>query len=65
MGLSIRGEPCEPVAVKESLGWVLSGSFKGKVFASVNYCDKNCSVNGMNVSACIDMADATAKVNKL
>jgi len=34
-GETIRGGPDEPVAVKTSLGWVLSGPLKGKKLSSV------------------------------
>ena len=34
-GETIRGGPVEPVAVKTSLGWVLSGPLKGKKLSSV------------------------------
>eukprot|EP00794_Sanderia_malayensis_P012361 gene12361-biopygen9857 len=39
---TIRGGPGEPVAVKTSLGWVLSGPLKGKTLsASINACNVN------------------------
>ena len=64
-GHSIRGGPGEPVAVKTSLGWVLSGPLKGKDSTSVDYCDVDLNLNAMNVSACLDMNDITAKDNRL
>ena len=39
---TIRGGPGEPVAVRTSLGWVLSGPLKGKTLsASINSCSVN------------------------
>ena len=43
-GEAIRGGPDEPVAVKTTLGWVLSGPLKGEKFDSIN----------CNVNFCID-----------
>ena len=40
-GQSIQGQPGEPVAVKTKLGWVLSGSLKGKKVNSVENVNLN------------------------
>ena len=47
-GETIRGGPDEPVAVKTTLGWVLSGPLKGEKFDSIN----------CNVNFCIDSRPA-------
>eukprot|EP00794_Sanderia_malayensis_P019302 gene19302-biopygen16181 len=55
-GQTIRGGPGEPIAVKTSLGWVLSGPLPGKpidsIECNVNYCreatptfDDKCSIS--------------------
>ena len=40
-GEEIRGGPHEPVAIKTTLGWVLSGPLKGKPLASIPECSLN------------------------
>ena len=40
-GEEIRGGPHEPVAIKTTLGWVLSGPLKGKSLASISECSLN------------------------
>ena len=44
-GETIRGGPKEPVAVKTSLGWVLSGPLKGKTLDSNTFCNANVCVD--------------------
>ena len=44
-GEIIRGGPKEPVAVKTSLAWFLSGPLKGKTLDSNNFCNLNVCVD--------------------
>eukprot|EP00794_Sanderia_malayensis_P017243 gene17243-biopygen14837 len=61
---SIRGGPNEPVAVKTTLGWVLSGPLKGK--NSVSSFDNNVDliINAMRVSSEVK-PDVDFNVHKL
>ena len=58
-GEEIRGGPHEPVAVKTTLGWVLSGLLKGKKFDS----SPECSMNFLPSEPSAKMIDE--QVNKL
>ncbi len=51
---TMRGEPCDPVAVNTKLGWVLSGPLKGKTLNRSDHC---------NVSLTLDMPKNVFRVS--
>eukprot|EP00794_Sanderia_malayensis_P007346 gene7346-biopygen5937 len=63
-GETIRGGPEEPVAVKTSLGWVISGPLKGEKLASVD-ANVNLCVDSMFSLAANQKDDLDTKVQKL
>eukprot|EP00794_Sanderia_malayensis_P016165 gene16165-biopygen13734 len=63
-GETIRGGPEEPVAVKTSLGWVISGPLKGEKLASVD-ANVNICVDSMFSLAANQKDDLDTKVQKL
>eukprot|EP00794_Sanderia_malayensis_P017909 gene17909-biopygen12897 len=63
-GETIRGGPEKPVAVKTSLGWVISGPLKGEKLASVD-ANVNICVDSMFSLAANQKDDLDTKVQKL
>ena len=66
-GGTIRGGQQEPVAVKTSLGWVLSGPLKGKKLDYLydNDCQVNICIDESSSVACLGNQDLDSKLNKL
>ena len=60
-----RGNPGEPVAVKTSIGWVLSGPIKGKSLNSVTSCNVNFLTDSTALLTKTDNTDLRTQVDKL
>ena len=60
-----RGNPGEPVAVKTSIGWVLSGPIKGKYLNSFTSCNVNFLIDFTTLLTKTDNSDLRAQVEKL
>ena len=66
-GGTIRGGQQEPVPVKTSLGWVLSGPLKGKKldYLYSNDCQVNICIDESSTFACLGNQDLDSMLNKL
>ena len=59
------GNPGEPVAVKTSIGWVLSRPIKGKSLNSVTSCNVNFLTDSTALLTKTDNTDLRTQVDKL
>ena len=64
-GETIRGGPQEPVAVKTSLGWVLSGPLQGEKILSSYDCHVNVCVDPMSAPNKVEKQEIDSNLHKL
>ena len=64
-GEVIRGGPDEPVAVKTTIGWVLSGPVKGEILHSSSDCNVNCLTDSTSLFVNSEKHEIDSQLNKL